>query len=35
MAMPNWLRLGANKENQAQEHVSHLGMKLGLAWRSF
>jgi hypothetical protein len=32
---PNWIWLGANKENQAWELMSHLGMELGVAWRSF
>jgi hypothetical protein len=30
---PNWLQSGANKENQAQGRMSHLGMELGVAWR--
>jgi hypothetical protein len=32
---PNWIWLGANKENQAWELMSDLGMELGVAWRSF
>jgi hypothetical protein len=34
-ARPNWLRSGANKENQARERVSHLGTELGVAWHGF
>jgi hypothetical protein len=32
---PNWLRSGANKENRAREHVSHIGTELGVVWRGF
>jgi hypothetical protein len=32
-ARPNWLKAGANRENQARERISHLGAELGVAWR--
>jgi hypothetical protein len=33
VARPNWLQEGANRENQARERMSHLGLELGVAWR--
>jgi hypothetical protein len=30
---PNWLRSGANKENEARGRMSHLRTELGVAWR--
>jgi hypothetical protein len=32
-ARPNWLQVGANRENQTREWMSHLGAELGVAWR--
>jgi hypothetical protein len=32
-ARPNWLQVGANRENQTRERMSHLGAELGVAWR--
>jgi hypothetical protein len=32
-ARTNWLQMGANRENQAHERMSHLGAELGVAWR--
>jgi hypothetical protein len=33
LARPNWLKAGANRENQGHERMSHLGAELGVAWR--
>jgi hypothetical protein len=34
-AKPNWPRQSKIERNRAWEHMSHLGTKLGVAWRGF